>query len=324
MTVIDLGKGPGSGVSGPTIVQAAAAMPSPVTAKTTVLSVSASDPSGTSGLTYTWTTTGTPPAPVSFSANGTNAARAVTATFSKAGSYNFQVVVTDPSGFQTKSSVTVVVNQTLSAIKVTPASVTVPAGGQQMFSAAAYEQFGTLMSSQPGFTWSMVSGGGSIAASRGLYTAPSVAGSATVKASSGSITSTASITIAPPATSGFKATAAFAVVSDWRTGFQGSLTITNTGTTAINAWSLQFNFASTITSIWNATLANHTGTTYVIQNAGYNSTIAPGQNVNVGFLGALVENPLLRRITSSTAFPSAPTRPRLQRAISRRKSRSPT
>ena len=86
MTVLDLGKA-SSGTAGPTITKAAAATPSPVTGKTTALSVAATDPAGNAGLTFTWATTGTPPAPVAFSANGTNAAANTTATFSKAGSY---------------------------------------------------------------------------------------------------------------------------------------------------------------------------------------------------------------------------------------------
>ena len=126
MTVLVLGKA-SSGTAGPTITQAASATPSPVTGKTTVLSVSATDPSGTSGLTYTWITTGTPPAAVTFSANGTNAAQSVTATFTEAGSYTFQVTVTDPSGYIVTSSVTVVVNQSLTTIKVSPSSITVAA-----------------------------------------------------------------------------------------------------------------------------------------------------------------------------------------------------
>ena len=60
MTVLVLSKA--SAGSGPVITQPAAASPNPVTGKTTVLSVTATDPLGTSGLTYTWTTTGTPPA----------------------------------------------------------------------------------------------------------------------------------------------------------------------------------------------------------------------------------------------------------------------
>ena len=48
------------------------------------------DDAGEAALTYTWSTTGTPPAPVTFSVNGNNAAKNTTATFTKAGSYNIQ------------------------------------------------------------------------------------------------------------------------------------------------------------------------------------------------------------------------------------------
>ena len=77
---------------------AAAASPNPVTGTTCNLSVLGADDAGESNLTYTWSTTGTPPAAVSFSTNGSNAAKDTTATFSKAGSYTFQVTITDPGG----------------------------------------------------------------------------------------------------------------------------------------------------------------------------------------------------------------------------------
>jgi Cellulose binding domain len=63
------------------------------------------------------------------------------------------------------------------------------------------------------------------------------------------------------------------------------VTITNTGTSAIDAWTLQFTFGAKITQIWNAAVESHSGKRYVLQNAGYNSTIAPGQSVSFGFLG---------------------------------------
>ncbi len=76
----------------PTVVTAAAASPSPVTGTTTNLSVLGAD-AGTSeaNLTYTWSATG--PAPVNYSANGTNAAKNTTATFNKTGTYNFLVTI---------------------------------------------------------------------------------------------------------------------------------------------------------------------------------------------------------------------------------------
>jgi hypothetical protein len=177
----------------PTVVTPASATPSPVAGKTTALSVLGSDDSGESNLTYTWVTTGSPPAAVSFSANGTNAAKNITATFTKAGSYSFIVTIEDSGGLTTTSSVTVTVNQTPATISVSPPTPSVTAGTTQQFSAAVYDQFGALIAS-PSLTWSVASGIGSISTS-GLYTAPGSTGSATIKAVAGSVDSTAAVTI---------------------------------------------------------------------------------------------------------------------------------
>ena len=105
MTVLDL-----TPATGPTIVTPAGATPNPVNGTTTDLTVQATDPAGASGLAYTWATTGTPPAPVTFSINGTNAASSTIATFTQVGTYSFQVTVRDPGGLTATSSTTVVVN----------------------------------------------------------------------------------------------------------------------------------------------------------------------------------------------------------------------
>ena len=79
----------------PTVATVAKATPSPVVGTTTVLSVLGADDGGETNLTYTWATTGTPPAPVTFSVNGNNVAKSSTATFTKAGNYTFQVTIKD-------------------------------------------------------------------------------------------------------------------------------------------------------------------------------------------------------------------------------------
>ena len=81
----------------------------------------AADDGGESGLTYTWSTTGTPPAPVTFSNNGSNAGKTSIATFAAAGIYNLAVVIANASGGTTTSNVTVVVNQVLTSVAVSPA-----------------------------------------------------------------------------------------------------------------------------------------------------------------------------------------------------------
>ncbi len=178
----------------PTIVNEAAATPSQVDAASTALSVLADDDNGEASLTYTWSATGTPPAAVSFSANGTNAAKSTTALFTKSGTYTLQVIIRDQQNNSETSSVVVTVRQTFSSIAVSPSSASVTTSATQQFSASARDQFGDALSTQPSITWT-VSDGGTISAS-GLFTAGTSAGGPfTVTTQSGMISGTASITV---------------------------------------------------------------------------------------------------------------------------------
>ncbi|OAI45958.1 hypothetical protein AYO44_12210 [Planctomycetaceae bacterium SCGC AG-212-F19] len=182
----------------PTVATAASASPSSVTGTTTALSVLGADDGGEANLIYTWAATTLPSgATPSFSANGTNAAKNSTVTFNKAGSYTFQVTIKDGGGLTVASSVNVTVNQTLTSIAVSPSTVSLADGATQSFSATAKDQFGTALTTQPTFAWSIDTGGvGSVNSSSGLYTAPtSGSGSATVRATSASISGTATVTV---------------------------------------------------------------------------------------------------------------------------------
>ena len=79
---------------------------------------------------------------------------------------------------------------------------------------------------------------------------------------------------------------AFTDDTDWVNGFQGTFTLTNTGTTAISAWTLKFTAPITISSIWNGTVSSSSGGTFVVVPASWNASIAPGASVSVGFIGA--------------------------------------
>ena len=129
----------------PTVATAAAASPNPVTGTTCNLSVLGADSAGESTLAYTWSTIGTPPAAVSSRANGSNASKDTTATFTAAGSYSFQVTIADPSGETATSNVNVTVSQTLTAITVGPAAATLGIGGTQQYTATAEDQFGAAL-----------------------------------------------------------------------------------------------------------------------------------------------------------------------------------
>jgi C1A family cysteine protease len=188
----------------PTVATTASASPSPVTGTACNLSVLGADDNGEPNLTYSWSTTGTPPAAVSFSANTSNAAKNTVATFTKAGSYSFLVTIKDAKSQQVTSSVSVAVNQTPASVTVSPSSASIPATTTQQFTAAAKDQFGAAFTTQPTYTWT-VSGGGTISAS-GLFTAGSTAGGPyTVTAATGTVIGTASVTVTQQYTAGIRA-----------------------------------------------------------------------------------------------------------------------
>jgi len=178
----------------PIVVNAASANPSPLTGTITNLTVLGA---GASSLTYTWAVTSAPAgaATPTFSSNGSNAAQNTTATFYRAGTYTFQVTLTDQSGLTAVSSVTVTVVQTVTSLSVTPATVTLADRATQQFTATALDQFGQSLASPPTFTWQVTSGGGTIS-STGLYTAPRKGtGSFQVKVSAGGLTAQADVTV---------------------------------------------------------------------------------------------------------------------------------
>ncbi len=113
----------------------------------------------------------------------------------------------------------------------------------------------------------------------------------------------------PSSTSG---NIAFKVTTDWGSGFTGQITISNPTTAAMQNWQLEFDFAPSITTIWDATVASHVGNHYVIQNAGYNSTIAAGGSVSFGFNGSpgnVTVGPTNYVLHSTSAPPPPPGNP---------------
>jgi subtilase family serine protease len=240
--------------SGPTVTSPASAGSSAVTGTSTTLTVGATD-SASSSLTYTWSATTVPTGATTptFSVNGTAAASSTTVTFYQAGTYTFKVTITDAFGMTNTSTVNVTVNQTLSSISITPSPAYVGDGTSQQLTASALDQFGKAMTTQPAFTWSLVSGSGTLSSS-GLYTAPaSGTGSATVKASASGVTGSDTVNYgtAPAAPTNLNATSvqANSVALSWtnnatnQTGFviqrssNGGASWTTVGTVGANATS---------------------------------------------------------------------------------------
>ncbi|WP_332108208.1 cellulose binding domain-containing protein [Phytohabitans suffuscus] len=91
------------------------------------------------------------------------------------------------------------------------------------------------------------------------------------------------VTTPPPA--GGTCTATYRVVSQWTGGFQGEVTVRNTGTTARSAWTASFTFGAgqQITQAWNATVTQ-TGAAVTARNLSWNGNLPAGGTTSFGFL----------------------------------------
>jgi xyloglucan-specific exo-beta-1,4-glucanase len=81
-------------------------------------------------------------------------------------------------------------------------------------------------------------------------------------------------------------TAAYKVTGSWTGGFQGEVTVTNTGSTATTGWTVTWAYTGgqTVTQSWGGT-ATQSGTAVTVTNASYNGALSSGASTTVGFLG---------------------------------------
>ncbi|SDG59132.1 endoglucanase [Sinosporangium album] len=80
-------------------------------------------------------------------------------------------------------------------------------------------------------------------------------------------------------------TAAFAKTQDWGSGYVGNYTVKNTGSTALNGWTVAFELppGTGVGSYWDAQMAR-SGSRYTFTNREYNRTVAPGGTVTFGWV----------------------------------------
>ncbi|MGW3962601.1 cellulose binding domain-containing protein [Amycolatopsis sp. NPDC005003] len=88
----------------------------------------------------------------------------------------------------------------------------------------------------------------------------------------------------PQPPTGGPCTAAPRVVGSWNGGFQGEVTVTNSGTAAFTGWTAKFTLPAgqNITQIWGGT-ATGTGSV-TVQNVAYNGALGAGASTTFGFL----------------------------------------
>ncbi|MFJ2262895.1 cellulase family glycosylhydrolase [Streptomyces sp. NPDC087844] len=109
-------------------------------------------------------------------------------------------------------------------------------------------------------------------------------------------------------TPGTSCSVGYRVSGDWPGGFQGEITIRNTGTAAVNGWKLVFAFANgqTVSNMWGGT-PTQSGTTVSVAPASYTSTIPASGSVAVGFTankGALNTAPTVFTLNGTTCAAS--------------------
>ena len=78
-------------------------------------------------------------------------------------------------------------------------------------------------------------------------------------------------------------TATYSAASTWSGGFQGTVTVRNSGTAAIGGWSVGLNLGTaTIANLWNGVNTGTTGNV-TVRNANYNGSVAPNGTTTFGF-----------------------------------------
>ncbi|MGI5158463.1 cellulose binding domain-containing protein [Microbispora sp. CA-102843] len=80
-------------------------------------------------------------------------------------------------------------------------------------------------------------------------------------------------------------TATYSTVNSWPGGFQGEVTVRNTGSSALNGWTTRMTLAAgqSITNLWGG-VNTGTGGAVSVRNAPYNGTVAAGGTTTFGFV----------------------------------------
>jgi Cellulose binding domain/Glycosyl hydrolase family 26 len=107
-------------------------------------------------------------------------------------------------------------------------------------------------------------------------------------------TATATATASPSPTptptpttgAGRACTATYTVVNKWPGGFQGGISVANSGSTAVSGWKLAWTLPSgqTISQLWNGNLTV-SGSAVTVTNASWNGSLATGAATSLGLQG---------------------------------------
>ena len=74
----------------------------------------------------------------------------------------------------------------------------------------------------------------------------------------------------------------FNITQEWDTGFDGTITVNNPSSSAIEGWKLSFDSNFTIVDLWNGKILDSNGTSYTVANQQWTSPIQPNSSVTIG------------------------------------------
>jgi hypothetical protein len=81
--------------------------------------------------------------------------------------------------------------------------------------------------------------------------------------------------------------ATYSPSASWPGGYQGQVTVTNTGTDTTKSWTVTLTFADgrTVTQVWGASTTS-TASPYTFSSLAYDAALSPGASTTFGFLGS--------------------------------------
>jgi lysophospholipase L1-like esterase len=91
-----------------------------------------------------------------------------------------------------------------------------------------------------------------------------------------------------PGQGGAVCTASFRATSVWQGGYQGEVTVRNTGTAPISGWTVRIALdgGGRITQVWNGALGTGSDGAATVRNAAWNGAVAAGGSASFGFVAS--------------------------------------